>query len=55
MYKIVLEAISNAYENGYELDMTDEELAWELVYSGFFDTDVDIDEVIQVVKEIRNA
>lgn len=56
--KIVEDCISNAYYNGYNAEIdgtTAEELAWDMVYSGVFEEDVEIEEVIEAIKEFRNV
>lgn len=48
---LVVELISNAYENGYEAEvkaMTDEELAWDILDS-IEDQSVTYDEVLMAV------
>ena len=49
--QLVIELISNAYENGYEAEikaLTDEELAWD-IFDSIEDQNITYDEVLMAV------
>jgi len=56
--EIVKELIENAYENGYQEEieaMTDEDLAFEMVWDPGLDEDYTFEDILVAVKEFRNV